>query len=244
MARRVLSRVYRQRVIDPRDKRTVLAFIPFVGCRVFFKQIVIIPSAHCSAAQSDFKAFCTVAKLHPTLSEMCFSILANEVGFAFPPEPGREWAGRRREPSEPAQGSRAHLGALLRRGRGRAARAGPSEVPVRALPGGAKLAGNRPATIPSPQPLSPSPPPPQPTPLHRLLSPPRPALQINARPSACAQGLGCGSLSDQHLELLCSPPRPAEAPCAPQPTTRGDNKADVHHVACSFQKGQILTSVP
>lgn len=71
-----------------------------------------------------------------------------------------------------------------------------------------------------------------------------PAPQINAGPLVYAQGLGCESLLDQHLEYLCPTPHPAKAPCAPLPTTRGDNKVNVHHVACSFQEGQILTSAP
>lgn len=91
---------------------------------------------------------------------------------------------------------------------------------------------------------SPSPPPPQPIPLRRLPSPPCPALQANGRPSVHPQGPGGGSPSDRRLERPCPPARLAEAPCAPRPTTRGGDQAHVHHVSCSFQRGQILTSVP
>lgn len=139
-----------------------------------------------------------------------------------------------------------HSGALPCRGygRGRAGWPGTSEVPRKALPGGAKLAGNRLAKILFMHPLSPSFPLSQPTSLHRLLSRPLPGATNKRAPmGACVLGLGCASPCQQHLECLCLSLRPAEAPCPPQPTTRSDNKADVHHVACSFQEGQILTSV-
>lgn len=126
-----------------------------------FKQIVIIPRAHCSGAQSDFKALCAVAKLHPMLSEMYFSILLTRWVFLSLQSPVGS-----RQGLPGASGRVAPAG----HGRGRAARPGPSEVPRKALPGGARLAGNNPATSPPPQPLSSFPRPLQPTPLHHLLS--------------------------------------------------------------------------
>lgn len=148
-----------------------------------------------------------------------------------------------------APGARAGLpGTPGRRGdgRGRAARPGSSEVPRKALPGGARPAGIRPATVPSPQLLSP------------LLLPLRrsPSLSV-ASPRLLARryrrtgarrcirrGRAVEAPPTAACERPCPPARLAEAPCAPRPTTRGGDQAHVHHVSCSFQRGQILTSVP
>lgn len=248
MAHHILLLIYRHRTVDPRNKRTGLAFIPFAGCGLFFfflKQIVIIPRTHCSAARSDFKAFCTMAKLHPMLSEMCISILLMRWVFLSLQSPAGSGQDGGRSPRSPP-GDPGHTWAP-RAGAGTAAAAQPGpappkfpEGPFRVEPGRLQIA-RRQFSLRSPSlllPLRHSPP----SSIGSSLLLARRCRE--RRPPVCAQGLGWGNLPDRHLECLCPPPRPAEAPRAPQPTTRGDNKADVHHVAGSFQKGQILTPVP
>lgn len=110
--------------------------------------------------------------------------LPNEVGLSYPSEPGGERVGQRQEA---AQGYRAHLGTLPRRGhcRGHAARPGPLKLPERPFrveQSWLEISQLSPLSV-----ASSSSPPPQPTPLHRLPSPPCPALHTDARPSVCAQ---------------------------------------------------------
>lgn len=99
--------------------------------------------------------------------------LANEVGFALPPRAGRSMQDRAGSSLPGAPGH----------GRGRAARAGTSQVPGGALPGGWQSPGDNCLSAVS-RSCSPSAPA---HPLHRPLVPPRPAPPGAARPAVGAR---------------------------------------------------------